>query len=66
MKKRRDPMPQVPEKYPVWNERCGNCGTKANGLYILECPSCSTEGCPECFPAGRGCECTQCEDKANA
>lgn len=54
--------PFVPEKHPVWKDRCGNCGTEGSGLYIFVCPNCEDEGCPECFLAGRGCLCPKCEE----
>ena len=57
----KDPMPHVPEKWPVWSERCGHCGTEGNGLRILECPNCSRDGCPECMPGGVNCSCPECE-----
>ncbi len=25
------------------------------------CPTCGREGCEECLPSGRGCECPECE-----
>jgi hypothetical protein len=57
-------------KFPVWEgAKCGACGHDAsndpNGeryLYKLTCPTCEKEGCDECMPAGRGCECPECEE----
>lgn len=57
-------------KFPVWEgAKCGACGHDAsndpNGeryLYKLTCPTCEKEGCDECIPAGRGCECPECEE----
>lgn len=71
-----EPNPNAPEKhksnpkFPVWeNAKCGACGHDAsndpNGekyLYKLQCPSCDKEGCDGCMPAGRGCECPECEE----
>lgn len=52
----------VPEKHPVWRDRCEHCGTIGDGMYILVCPECEREGCQDCMPAGRDCVCPQCEE----
>ena len=52
--------------FPTWPTLvCSVCGheeKKEEFLYRLRCPTCSRDGCPECMPAGRGCECPECED----
>ena len=40
---------------------CDYCGEPVEDRYRLECPTCGRAGCPECIPAGRGCECPECE-----
>ena len=42
---------------------CPFCGEKTRR--ILTCPRCGREGCPECMPAGAGCICPECEEKAD-
>jgi hypothetical protein len=41
-------------------EPCPHCGEPTDR--ILLCPTCGREGCPECIPAGNGCECPECEE----
>lgn len=53
-------------RYPVWEDGvCDNCGYRDSGddFYRLTCPTCGREGCFECMPAGRGCECPECEEQ---
>jgi hypothetical protein len=60
--------------FPLWPDaKCGSCGFNAskdpNGdcfLYKLTCPTCEKVGCDECMPAGRGCNCLDCEQTAEA
>lgn len=48
---------------------CEHCGAKLGDEYqiliqshgYLKCPTCERLGCPECMPAGRGCQCPECE-----
>lgn len=55
--------------FAMWKEeRCGFCGKEAGKLadpdnlpYRLVCPICLRDGCEECMPMGRGCECPECE-----
>ena len=48
------------------DETCPYCGaTKPDDdepWYALECPTCLRDGCHECMPMGRGCECPECEE----
>jgi len=51
-------------EFPIWSDaKCGYCGHDASKdkkdpyLYRLECPECYRDGCNECMPSGRGCEC---------
>lgn len=55
--------------FPIWdNATCGHCefkvpeDDKENYLFKIECPTCGREGCDECIPGGRGCECIDCLD----
>lgn len=55
--------------FKVWDSaKCGYCEHDASKdkeepyLYYLTCPTCGREGCGECMPAGRGCECPECEN----
>lgn len=41
---------------------CPYCGAKVRRNEMMVCPGCSRDGCPECMPAGRGCECPECEE----
>lgn len=54
----------TPPRYPVWDPNsCGGCGADPEDgelLYILECPGCGYEGCPQCIPGGRGAYCESC------
>ena len=55
-------------KFPVWSDAtCGHCDYDASEdeepyLYHLICPICGRDGCDECMPLGRDCECPECED----
>jgi len=43
-------------------ESCAYCGKQAERKFLFVCPSCGRDGCSECIPAGKGCECPECEE----
>ena len=55
------------KKFKEWDGKCGYCGkfndSEEDPHYILECPSCGRDGCGQCMPAGRGCDCPECEER---
>lgn len=55
--------------WPHWgDDPCAYCGESrpegdTDPWYRYECPTCLRDGCPDCMPGGRGCECPDCEEK---
>lgn len=65
-KKKQVPLiPRVNREFPVHNGPCPWCGHESEeegeDNYAMVCPTCTRDGCHECMPAGRGCECPECE-----
>ena len=59
--------------FQMWEDgKCGHCNNVAGDVkdennlpYRLQCPTCYRDGCETCMPAGRGCECPECEEGDN-
>jgi hypothetical protein len=65
MKTKPKKLPPPLPKFAVHDGRCAYCGHQdavGQEFYVLHCPTCGRVGCPECMPAGRGCECPECEE----
>lgn len=62
--KKRSLRQRVNRKLPVWPFCCPHCDNNGDHekAYVLQCPGCGRDGCPECIPAGRGCVCPECEE----
>jgi hypothetical protein len=50
--------------FEVHAARCPHCNVINDPPELhfrLVCPGCERIGCPQCMPAGRGCDCPECE-----